>query len=85
MSERAADHPAVRALREADTVSGVQWCYDTTYKITFQLSASAEQREAVLDSLEAECGFTLDDDQPRGRDVWVHKEAVEIEVTSDEC
>jgi hypothetical protein len=54
------------------------------HKITFRLSASAEQREALLDSLEAECGFTLDDDQPQGRDVWVHKEAVEIAVNSDE-
>jgi hypothetical protein len=88
MNELAADHPqnhpAVLALREADCVSGVQWCYDTTYKITFRLSASAEQREAVLDRLEAECGFTPTDDQLRGRDILISKETVEIEVNSDE-
>jgi hypothetical protein len=88
MNELAADHPenhpAAQALREADCVAGVRWCYDTTYKIAFRLSASAEQREAVLDSLEAECGFTPNDDQPRGRDVLIHKEPVAIEVVSNE-
>jgi hypothetical protein len=78
------NHPAAQALRAADCVATVKWRYDLAYRITFRLSASAEQREAVLDSLEAECGFTLDDDQPRGRDVWIHKESVEIEVEGNE-
>jgi hypothetical protein len=88
MNERATDHPvnhpAVEALRTADCVSSVRWCYETTYKITFRLSASAEQREALLDSLEAECGFTPNNDQSRGRDILISKESVEIEVNSDE-
>jgi hypothetical protein len=78
------NHPAAQALREADCVDSIRWCYDTTYHLTFRLSASSEQRETVLDRLEAECGFTPTDEQSRGRDVLIHKEFVEIEVNSDE-
>lgn len=78
------DHPEnssiADSIREVGLVSAVQWCYETTYKIQFTVTASAEQIEAFLDEVEAVCGLTPTDDQPRGRAVLVHREFVDIEI-----
>lgn len=78
------DHPATssiaEAMREIECISGVQWCYERTYNIRFDATATTEQIEAVLDEIETECGLTPTDDQPRGRGVLVHREFVDIEI-----
>lgn len=71
--------PAAEAMRDVECVCSVEWCYERTYMIRFAATATAKQIEAFLDEVEAECGLTPTDDQPR-RGVLVQREFMDIEI-----
>lgn len=78
------DHPEnsaiAEAMRDVECVRRIKWCYDRAYNIQFAVTATAEQIEVFLDEVEAECGLTPTDDQPRGRGVLVQREYIDIEI-----